>query len=142
MITSSKSYPFGGKVSTLQPQSNPHGMEWWVNTAKDGFFSKQSTQFLCVTEKLRTIEASFKYADHISSTERLKYHDYLTEELDKVIDSGEALSTCIDPILKQLKKKNVGIGMRFGREIDTAGYVSDELYVRNRDGTWSPKDNS
>jgi hypothetical protein len=44
--------------------------------------------------------------------------------------------------LKQLKKKNVGIGMRFGREIDTAGYVSDELYVRNRDGTWSPKDNS
>ena len=101
-----------------------------------------STQFLCVTEKLRTIEASFKYADHISSTERLKYHDYLTEELDKVIDSGEALSTCIDPILKQLKKKNVGIGMRFGREIDTAGYVSDELYVRNRDGTWSPKDNS
>lgn len=137
MITSSKLYPFGGKVSTVAPRNNPHGVEWWISTAKKGLFSKQSTRFYTVTQKARFIQGSFKYSDEVTPEERLQFHDFLTAELDKLVDSRAPLSICLDPILRKLKKRNIGIGLRDGREIDTEGYLSDDVYVTNKDGTWS-----
>jgi hypothetical protein len=108
VITSNNRYWFGGKVSTIEtPTYRCH-----VSTAKDGFFKKQSVWFSDVssgwTNRERT--AKLNYADVITKSERLYWHDEITRALDKAGMSGASLRVALETLCASLDEKRIGRG--------------------------------
>ena len=108
MITSSKSYPFGGKVSTVASPT----FDCLISTAKAGLFSKQSTKFLWIGEGFHKGSeiAELQYNDCLSKEERLQVHDSITKYLDACGNKNQSLRSALDAMFKLLLEKGTGTG--------------------------------
>ena len=108
MITSSKFYPFGGKVSTVETPK----FSCMISTAKDGIFKKQSVRFLDFSAGMqhRRIVAILKYNDILDKNDRLGLHDPITHSLDESGMKGQALLDSLTSLFQGLQKEGVGIG--------------------------------
>jgi hypothetical protein len=93
-------------------------------------WGQQWTPFLEQLGGLNEVEAMVSGpGEHIESNERLKYDDFLAEQLDTVKDYGEALSKGNDLILKQLKKRRRNRN-KVWKRYSSVGYVNNNVYAR------------
>jgi hypothetical protein len=108
MITSSKFYPFGGKVSTVETPA----FSCMISTAKDGFFKKQSVRFLDFSAGMqqRQVVATLQYNDILDNNARLGFHDLITHALDESGMNGQTLREALCSLFQGLQKEGVGFG--------------------------------
>lgn len=111
MILSSSNYPFHGAVSELMW---PDGFVR-ISTAKDGFFSKQSTMisvipFPAAPVTLNRVVAKVMWADALRSPDRQKCHHVFVTDLSDIAD--ELAKTEVHPEALLLALEHVVAGFR------------------------------
>lgn len=96
MTTSSKFYPFGGKVSTVETPA----FNCVISTAKDGLFKKKSVTFLDFTVgwKNRRLVAKLQYNDILDKNACLALHDLITLALDEFGTNGQRLHDALSSL--------------------------------------------
>ncbi len=108
VITSSSSYPFGGKLSTLETPS----FNLAISTAKAGFLKKQSVEIYAyeTSFKARRLVAKLTYNEALSSNTRLTSHDLITQSLDDAGMNGLRLRAALMQVIADFQNRGLALG--------------------------------
>lgn len=107
MIISNRKHAIGSKCGTI------HTVDFRcvVSTAKEGLFAKQSTAIIegdMVNDRTNCrCCAKIVYANSLSSSDRLRFHDIICDSINDIGENGGALGDALYSVIANLKEKGV-----------------------------------
>jgi hypothetical protein len=105
MITSSRNYPLGGRITYLENQT----FRCTISTAKEGLFKKQSTNFIDSTSGVNIHIGKILYNEHLCSSLRLELHDKAAIALDAMGNAECPLHKALAALFDRLQEEKMAI---------------------------------